>query len=130
MRRLIIVGPRGQRWQAEAPTTPRERMRGLRGRALGSGEAMLFDRCRSVHTIGMASPITVAFLDASWTVIRVDRLPAGHLAHARDARHVLECHIGADVRVGDPLRARPGAATREGPDSAPLYSGGCPSLGR
>jgi uncharacterized membrane protein (UPF0127 family) len=119
MRRLIIVGPRDQRWQAEAPMTPRERTRGLRGRTLGPGEAMLFDRCRSVHTIGMASPITVAFLDASWQVVRVERLPAGRLARARDARHVLECHIGADVRVGDLLMARPGGpAIRDVPGNA------------
>lgn len=121
MRRLTIVGARGGRWVADAPSTFRERQRGLRGRALGVQRAMLFDRCRSVHTIGMAYPITVAFLDASWRVIRVVRAPAGRVLFAHRARRVLECHIGADVRVGDLLsrRAAPdGRAIRDGPSSA------------
>jgi uncharacterized protein len=64
---------------------------------------MLLERCRSVHTIGMSFPITVAFLDAGWRVTRVTRTPAGRIVLCRRARHVLECHIGADVRPGDRL---------------------------
>ena len=82
---------------------------------------MFLERCRSVHTVGMTSPITVAFLDASWQVVRVDRLPARRLARARGARHVLECHIGADVRVGDLLSLQAsfaGPAIRDAPGSA------------
>ncbi len=82
---------------------------------------MLFERCRSVHTIGMARPITVVFLDPSWRVLRVDRTPAGRLVFDRRARHVLECHIGSDVRAGDllSLKVAPGEpATRDAPDSA------------
>ena len=73
-------------------------------------QALLLERCRSVHTIGMTFPITVAFLDASWRVIRVTRTPTGGLVFCRGARHVLECHIGADVCVGDglSLAAAPG----------------------
>lgn len=89
---------------------------------------MLLERCRSVHTIGMAFPITAAFLDASLRVIRVDRTPVGRIVFCRRARHVLECHIGADVRVGDQLSRR--ERYQEAPEPAPLYSGGCPSLGR
>ncbi|MGZ5297462.1 MAG: DUF192 domain-containing protein [Actinomycetota bacterium] len=120
MRRLKIIGPRGGRWQVDVPTTFRERMRGLRGRALGAHQAMLLERCRSVHTMGMTFSITVAFLDASSSVIRVMRTPAGRIVFCRRARHVLECHIGADVRVGDLLspQAAPGGPTiRDGPGS-------------
>ncbi len=82
---------------------------------------MLFERCRSIHTIGMKFPITVAFLDDSWRVIRVERTPAGRIVSCRRARHVLECRIGADVRVGDQLslRAAPGEpAIHDARDSA------------
>ncbi len=77
MRRLRLVGPRGARWRTDVPSERRERTRGLRGRTLDPDQAMLLERCRSVHTVGMSFPITVAFLDASWHVIRVDRTPAG-----------------------------------------------------
>lgn len=73
-------------------------------------QAMRIGRCRSVHTIGMAFPITVAFLDDSLLVIRVERASAGRIMFCRRARHVLECHIGADVRVGDSI-------SREVPDA-------------
>jgi hypothetical protein len=71
---------------------------------------MLLERCRSVHTVGMRSPITVAFLDASSRVVRVERAPVGRILFCRRARHVLECHIGSDVRVADLLsrEAAPG----------------------
>jgi uncharacterized membrane protein (UPF0127 family) len=104
MRPLTIVGPRGARWQTEVPTTVRERTRGLRGRQLDPRRAMLLERCRSVQTIGMTAPITVAFLDRAWRVIRVERTRPGRIVACRRARQVLECHIAADVRVGDALR--------------------------
>ncbi|MGZ6544245.1 MAG: DUF192 domain-containing protein [Actinomycetota bacterium] len=121
MRRVAISSPRGARWRADVPSQRRERMRGLRGRALGPDQALLLERCRSVHTIGMTFPITVVFLDASWRVTRVTRTPGGRIVFGRRARHVLECHIGADVRVGDQLSraAAPGEpATRDVPGSA------------
>ena len=104
MRLVTIVGPRGAVWRTEVPTAVRERSRGLRGRKPGLREAMLLERCRSVHTAGMAVPITVAFLDRTWRVIRVERASAGRIVFCRRARHVLESHIAADVRVGDRLR--------------------------
>jgi uncharacterized protein len=116
MRRLRVVGPRG-RWETDVPSERWARAQGLRGRTLDPDQAMLFERCRSVHTIGMSFPITVAFLDASWLVTRVARTPVGRIVFCRRARHVLECHIGADVRPGDRLSrtAAPGEpATRDG----------------
>ena len=82
---------------------------------------MLLERCRSVHTVGMRFPITVAFLDTSSRVVRVDRAPIGRILFCRRARHVLECHIGSDVRVGDllNLQAAPGGpAIPDAPSSA------------
>jgi uncharacterized membrane protein (UPF0127 family) len=104
MRLVTIVGPRGAVWRTEVPTTMRERSRGLRGRRLGPREAMLLEHCRSVQTIGMTVPITVVFLDRTWRAIRVDRARSGRIVVCRRARRVFECHIGADVRVGDVLR--------------------------
>ena len=84
---------------------------------------MLFERCRSVHTFGMRVPITVVFLDRSWRVNRVVRASPGRILFCRRGRQVLECHLGADVRVGDvlSLRAAPGErAIRDDRDSARL----------
>ena len=48
-------------------------MIGLLGRsALPAGEAMVFPRCRSIHTIGMRFPIDVVFVDRSWKVVAFD----------------------------------------------------------
>jgi uncharacterized membrane protein (UPF0127 family) len=104
----------------------RERSQGLRSRDISLHQGMLFQRCRSVHTIGMTLPITVAFLDASWRVIRVERAPAGRIMVCGHARRVLECHIGADVRVGDAFAVK----LPRGLGLRPLYSPGCPSFGR
>jgi len=80
-------------------------MQGLRDRGfLPPDHAMLFPRCRSVHTFGMRFPIKVAFVDARWQVLAVRLLPPGRLARPRlRARSVLECPAGADLRPGDVL---------------------------
>ena len=48
--------------------------------------------------------------------IRVVRASPGRFLFCRRARHVLECHVGADVRVGDvlSLRAAPGGRATRG----------------
>lgn len=47
------------------------RFRGLLARPpLEEGEGLLLLECGSVHTVGMAYPIDVAFLDAEGTVVR------------------------------------------------------------
>lgn len=47
------------------------RFRGLLDRPLPeAGEGMLLLRCASIHTVGMAAPIDVAFLDANGRVVR------------------------------------------------------------
>ena len=99
-------------WSAERPGTRRERRRGWLGRdRIDPQDALLLERCRSVHTFGMRVPITVVFLDDSWRVIRVVRARPGRLLFCRRARRVLECHIGANVRLGDVLT--PGTGPRD-----------------
>ena len=100
-------------WRAKRPGTRRERRRGWLGRdRIDPQDALLLDRCRSVHTFGMRLPITVVFLDGSWSVIRVVRAPPGRLMFCRRSRRVLECHIGVNVRLGEvltPMTAPPRA---------------------
>ena len=52
----------------------RTRMVGLLGRrALPDGEALIFPRCRAIHTIGMRFPIDVIFVDQTWQVVALNR---------------------------------------------------------
>lgn len=98
-----MTGPRGSRWRVDVPTSHRERVRGLRKRdRLSVDGAMLFERCRSVHTVGMRFPITVATLDRDWRVRRVSVVRPRRLVLPRPhVRHVLELPVDADVRPGD-----------------------------
>jgi uncharacterized membrane protein (UPF0127 family) len=109
-------------WNAERPVTRRERRRGWLGRdRIEPRDALLLERSRAVHTIGMRVPITVVFLDRSWRVVRVVRAGPGRLLFCRRARRVLECHIAARVRVGDllnPQAAPGGRAIRDAPGNA------------
>ena len=58
-------------WLAQ---TTHERMQGLLGRSgLPAGQALLIERCRSIHTVGMQFAIDVAFLDDEGRVVRVAR---------------------------------------------------------
>ena len=91
-------------WSAERPGTRRERRRGWLDRdRIDPLDALLLERCRSVHTFGMRAPITVVFLDRSWRVIRVVRARPGRLIFCRRARRVLECHVGANLHLGEVL---------------------------
>jgi uncharacterized membrane protein (UPF0127 family) len=98
-------GP-GGRWRVLIPETRRERMRGLRGHLPpGPREAMLFRRCRSVQTFGLKDTISVVFLDGGLRVIEVRRCRPGRVVVARRrARHILECDIRMEVRIGDRFR--------------------------
>ena len=87
-----------------------ERMQGLLGRAgLPPGEALLIERCRSIHTVGMQFAIDVVFLDREGRVVRLApavrswRMALG----GRTARCVVEAAAGwldrTGVAVGDRL---------------------------
>jgi uncharacterized membrane protein (UPF0127 family) len=98
-----MVDSRGRRWHVEVPRTRPERVHGLLRRdGIEPGHAMLFERTRSVHTVGMRFAITVAFLDASMRVIAARRMPPGRIAfRPLGTRHVLECGVDEDLCVGD-----------------------------
>lgn len=107
MRRTILVGPRA-RWVTDVPQTHRERMHGLLGReGLPHGRAMLLERTRSVHTIGMRFEVSVAFLDRDLNVLVVKKVPPGRVLRPRfRARHTFECRADAEIRAGDRLRTK------------------------
>lgn len=84
---------------------------GLLGtRHLPLGEGVWITRCRSVHTMGLAAAIGVAFVDRDGVVMRVvDPLPRWRVAGCRGASAVVEAPAGtlAALRVGDRLTTTP-----------------------
>ena len=94
----------------EVARTRSERRRGLLGRGDLTG-ALLIERCRCVHTIGMSFDIDVAYLDADGCVIDIVTMPPGRIGRPRlAARSVVESRAGAcerwGVAVGDTLDVR------------------------
>lgn len=89
--------------------TARERMRGLLGRsALGSGEALLLDRCGSVHTFGMRFAIDVVFLDRRHCIVAIHHVvPRRRVLFSPRATHTLEMPASSarqcGLTVGDTL---------------------------
>lgn len=109
---------------ASAEITPDRaaRRRGLLRRD-GIEGALVIDRCRWVHTIGMRFPIDVAFLDADGIVLKVIRMNRYRIGMpVRRARTVVEAEAGAFERwqlsVGDEVELRLDEA-----DSAPRDGG-------
>lgn len=79
------------------------RVRGLLARPEPlPGSGLLIPRCSSVHTVGMAYPIDIAFLDKRMTVVAIhERVPPGRLRISqRGAAFALE------LRAGDAERLR------------------------
>jgi uncharacterized membrane protein (UPF0127 family) len=88
----------------EIASTFAERTRGLLGRD-GFDGALLIERTRSVHTLGMRFPIDVAYLDSTMTVLDVVPMRRWRAGRPRPrARCVLEAEAGAFER----WRLRPG----------------------
>jgi uncharacterized membrane protein (UPF0127 family) len=93
-----------------------ERTRGLLGRApLQSGEGMMINECRLVHTLGMGYPLDLAFLDASGCVRKLLRnVRPARIAGSLHAERTLELAPGTldaiDLKPGDVLAWREGAA--------------------
>lgn len=93
-------------------TNPLERMRGLLGRLpLEPGQALLIDRCGSVHTAGMSYPLDLLYLDRGWRVRKVvTGLRPWRLSACAGAAMTLELRGGTArglaVPVGTTLRWR------------------------
>lgn len=77
-----------------------ERLRGLLGRAaLRPGEAFLIEPCNMVHTVGMAYPIDVVFVDRRGLIRRIcPAVPAWRLRTCLRARAVIELAAGEAQR--------------------------------
>ena len=109
--RILITGrdvPLASR--AVKATSFVSRLVGLLGRsALPDGEALIFEGCQSIHTIGMRFPIDVVFVDRRWTVVALhpDLGPGKLIAPVRGAWGVVEMAAGVvsrlELRVGDRL---------------------------
>ena len=106
MREAEIVSRRGIQLRCRIAESYSERRRGLSRRTkLRPAEAILFPNATSVHTFGMRFPILVVRLDEEFEVVEVRRVPPWRFVlPMRGARHVLECHVDVDVRLGDVLR--------------------------
>jgi uncharacterized membrane protein (UPF0127 family) len=94
----------------EVASTHAARRHGLLGRD-GTGGALLIDRCRWVHTVGMRFALDVAYLDREGNVLKTVRmLPQRVGLPMVRARSVVEAEAGAFARwglhVGDHLEVR------------------------
>jgi hypothetical protein len=89
----------------------RDRRRGLLGRD-GVDGALLIERVRSVHSLGMRFPLDVAFCDADLVVLRTLRLEPHRVTRPVAGCHqVIETEAGRfahwSLVVGDRLEVRP-----------------------
>jgi uncharacterized membrane protein (UPF0127 family) len=94
----------------EVTESLRERARGLRCRNAGEGAVHLPGR-RAAHSLGLDTPIDVAFLSDDLVVLKVVHLqPWRYTLSLRGARSVVEADGGAlerwGVQVGDQLEIR------------------------
>ena len=95
---------------AELATSHAERGKGLLGRD-GVGGALVLDRTRWVHTLGMKFPIDVAHLDDAGVVLRITHMPPHRIgSYVRTAARVVEAEAGAferwGLKVGDVVELR------------------------
>ncbi len=91
--RLLVAGDR------------RSRLRGLSGLDdLPAGHALLIERCRSVHTVGMRFALDLVWLDAEGAVVRVDAgVGPRRLRSCARARAVVETRAGSGARFAAAL---------------------------
>jgi uncharacterized protein len=94
----------------ELAKTRSARRRGLLGRDTLEGAIML-ERTRWVHTMGMRFAIDVAFLDKDGAVIKMITMAPRHIGVPMfSARRVIEARAGAfglwGVQLGDQLETR------------------------
>ncbi len=97
------------------------RLVGLLGRhGLGPGEALIFERCGSIHTIGMRFAIDAIFVDRAWNVVALLRAlgPWRLIPPIRKAWAVLEVRedtvAGCGLKIGDRLRVMEGPSGGHG----------------
>jgi uncharacterized membrane protein (UPF0127 family) len=101
---------------AEIAGTRAQRRRGLLGQA-GVEGALVIERCRWVHTIGMHFAIDVAYLDDDGVVLKTTLMRRYRIGlPVRHAHCVIEAQAGAFERwglhVGDEIEVRLDEADR------------------
>jgi uncharacterized membrane protein (UPF0127 family) len=94
----------------EVADSGRSRARGLLGRDDFDG-ALLLNRAKSVHTLGMRFPIDVAFVDKDMVVLRTVTMRAWRIGRPTPKAHgVIEAVAGAfahwNLQVGDQLEIK------------------------
>jgi uncharacterized membrane protein (UPF0127 family) len=91
---------------------------GRRSRLLGlarlddlpSGHALLFERCRSIHTNGMRFALDLVWLDGQGAVVRIDHdVVPRRLRACLHARSVVETRAGEAERFAAALSGGPAA---------------------
>ncbi|MEA2141914.1 MAG: uncharacterized protein QOI64_344 [Solirubrobacteraceae bacterium] len=94
---LLVAGDRGARRRGLARLEPA---------ALPAGHALLFERCRSVHTIGMRFALDLVWLDADGGLARLDRaVGPRRVRTCLRARAVVETAAGDGERFAAALAA-------------------------
>lgn len=95
---------------AQHATSHADRGRGLLGRS-GIEGALVLERTKWVHTIGMKFAIDVAHLDEQGIVVRIGHMPPNRIGpYVKKAARVVEAEAGAfgrwGLRVGDVVELR------------------------
>jgi uncharacterized protein len=63
-------------------------------------DALVLERCRSIHTVGMRVPLDVVFVDREWRPLRVVYgLAPGRFAGCRGAHAAIEIRAGEGDRL-------------------------------
>lgn len=95
---------------ARHATSHADRGKGLLGHS-GIEGALVLERTKWVHTIGMKFAIDVAHLDAQGVVLRIGHMPPNRIGtYVKKAARVVEAEAGAfdrwGLRVGDVVELR------------------------
>lgn len=87
----------------------RSRRRGLAGvDALTDGSALLIERCRSVHTIGMRFALDLVWIDAGGALVRLDEaVVPWRIRTCLRAHAVVETAAGGGARFAAALASAP-----------------------
>lgn len=107
----VVVEPAGETIATEVSyaITLRSRVLGLMGQeAIAPSSALIFERAKQIHTLGMRCPIDVIFCDSAWRVLHIahDMRPWRMSRIVLRSRFVIELPSGTagGVRVGDRIR--------------------------
>lgn len=67
---------------------------------IGPTDALIIKPCKAIHTLGLAYPIDVMFLDRKGVILKIERVPPGSLAFCVSGRVAVEMCSGTVNRLG------------------------------